>query len=200
MELTSIAQGEGPGERRRENRQSSQSLSVSFRPDQEAAVRSAVTQTLENYSWPRGYSFDLGQGLELCDRVRAARGRLGRQRLRRRRHNVGSRYLRCGHDRPARRDRSIHVRDARRLGFGARPDLEPAFQAFRRLGLQWSRVRGRSLPWWCCVFRCVFDPGRDASRVRHDDRPWPATVRQSGWGACARLRGQHAHRRRHRAV
>lgn len=60
-ELTSIEQGEGPGERRRENRQSSQSLSVTFRPDQEASVRSAVTQTLESYSWPRGYSFDLGQ-------------------------------------------------------------------------------------------------------------------------------------------
>lgn len=59
--VSDIAQGEGPGERRREDRQSSLSLSVSFVPADRESVREAVAQTLHSYDWPRGYSFDLGQ-------------------------------------------------------------------------------------------------------------------------------------------
>ncbi|MGE3164685.1 MAG: efflux RND transporter permease subunit [Planctomycetota bacterium] len=59
--VSDIAQGEGPGERRRENRQSSLSLSVSFDPREREVVRAGVAETLQSYDWPRGYSFDLGQ-------------------------------------------------------------------------------------------------------------------------------------------
>lgn len=59
--LTQIEQGEGPGERRREDRQSSASFSVSYDPGQSQLVTKNVHTTLQAYPWPRGYSFDLGR-------------------------------------------------------------------------------------------------------------------------------------------
>ncbi|MFQ5655473.1 MAG: efflux RND transporter permease subunit, partial [Planctomycetota bacterium] len=60
-EITSFEEGEGPKERHRENRRSSASFAVNFDASARPAMRSTVESVLGAYSWPRGYSYDLGE-------------------------------------------------------------------------------------------------------------------------------------------
>lgn len=61
-DLSRIQERRAPGEIRRENRQSSLSLSVMYDPDQEEQARGGVKSTLAAHAWPKGYAWDLGTG------------------------------------------------------------------------------------------------------------------------------------------
>ncbi len=61
-DLGSIFQQEGPREVRRENRQSSIWFTVNLEPSYMKDSRRIVESVLENYPFPKGYSYDLGRG------------------------------------------------------------------------------------------------------------------------------------------
>ncbi|MCA8960568.1 MAG: efflux RND transporter permease subunit [Planctomycetes bacterium] len=61
-ELSTIGIGPGPGQLRREERQSSGSLSVQMQPTAMDRADAIVEQTLASYDWPRGYGYEVGSG------------------------------------------------------------------------------------------------------------------------------------------
>ncbi len=61
-ELSSIDIAPGPGELRRENRQSTGSLSVQLNPSEMARADEIVESVLATYAWPRGYTYEVGSG------------------------------------------------------------------------------------------------------------------------------------------
>ncbi|MEM7262900.1 MAG: efflux RND transporter permease subunit [Planctomycetota bacterium] len=61
-ELSTIGVAPGPGELRRENRQSTGTLSVQIDPSQLAQGKQIVETVLAGYQWPRGYAYEIGGG------------------------------------------------------------------------------------------------------------------------------------------
>ncbi|MFN0059088.1 MAG: efflux RND transporter permease subunit [Planctomycetota bacterium] len=61
-ELSQVEIADAPGELRRENRQSSGTVSVKIAPERLSDGSRIVEEVLSRFEWPRGYSYEIGAG------------------------------------------------------------------------------------------------------------------------------------------
>lgn len=70
-EFGTLEEGTGPDERRRENRRASVSFAVQHSPASEPTIEDSLRAELDAYSWPAGYSYELGADGRWRDRNEA---------------------------------------------------------------------------------------------------------------------------------